>query len=112
MNSYSKKLSNLDNIAHGVSVITSKLGSLWENSNYEDRVKLQNLLFPEGILWDKIKENYRTMKINKVFEVISLLPNIYNDKKERNDNESASLSPQVEIAGFHRNPYSLPTASY
>ena len=40
------------------------------------------------------------MKINKVFEVISLLPNVYNDKKERNDNESASLSPQVEIAGF------------
>ena len=100
LNSYSKKLSNLDNIAHSVSVIASKLGSLWENSNYEDRVKLQNLLFPEGILWDKVKENYRTMKINKVFEVISLLPNIYNDKKERNDNESASLSPQVEIAGF------------
>ena len=70
-----------------------------ENSNYEDRVKLQNLLFPEGILWDKVKENYRTMKINKVFEVISLLPNIYNDKKERNDNESASLSPQVELTG-------------
>ena len=40
------------------------------------------------------------MKINKVFEVISLLPNIYNDRKERNDNESVSLSPQVEIAGF------------
>ena len=58
------------------------------------------MLFPEGILWDKIKENYRTMKINKVFEVISLLPNVYNDKKERNDNESASLSPQVEVAGF------------
>ena len=100
LNSYSKKLSNLDNIAHSVSVIASKLGSLWKNSNYEDRVKLQNLLFPEGILWDKVKENYRTMKINKVFEVISLLPNIYNDKKERNDNESASLSPQVEIAGI------------
>ncbi len=99
LNSYSKKMSNLDNIAHGVSVITSKLGSLWKNSNYEDRVKLQNLLFPEGILWDKIKENYRTMKINKVFEVISLLPNVYNDKKERNDNESASLSPQVELTG-------------
>ena len=47
------------------------------------------------------------MKINKVFEVISLLPNVYNDKKERNDNESASLSPQVEKVGLEPTTFCL-----
>ncbi len=39
---------------------------------------------------------FRTLKINRVFDVIHSLTDDYNDKKERSDNEIALLSHLVE----------------
>ena len=100
LNSYSKKLSNIDKIANSISTTSCKLVSLWNNGNYHDKVKLQKLVFPEGVLWDKVNESFRTLKINRVFDVIRSLTDNCNDKKERSDNEIAPLSHLVGMARF------------
>lgn len=96
LNSYSKKLSNIDKTANSISTTSCKLVSLWNNGNYHDKVKLQKSVFPEGVLWDKFNESFRTLKINRVFDVIRSLTDNYNDKKERSDNKTTPLSHLVE----------------
>jgi len=45
--------------------------------------KIQNLLFPSGILWDKEKGNYRTFDENKALVIIDRLSGNYKNKKKR-----------------------------
>ncbi len=49
--------------------IYSNLSSLWVSGGYDQKVQLQDLLFPGGILFDKQKENYRTEKVNSILEL-------------------------------------------
>ena len=98
-------MSNIDEIANSISTTSCKLVYLWNNGNYQDKVKLQKLVFPEGVLWDKVNESFRTLKINRVFDVIHSLTDNYNDKKERSDNEIAPLSHLVETLSGLSNKY-------
>ena len=67
------------------------LGGLWRNSEPELSQKIQNLLFPSGILWDKEKDNYRTFDENKALIIIDRLSGNYKNKKEENSLENSSL---------------------
>ena len=100
LNTYSKKLSNIDKIAEHAIVISSQLSSLWNNGDYKQKVDIQNLLFPEGVLWDKVNQNYRTIKLNSIFAIINSLPGKYEAGKEKDDNEIAPLSSLVGMARF------------
>ena len=51
-----KNLSNLDSEVDDILAICCKLDSLWRDASLETCQKLQNLLFPNGVLWDKEKE--------------------------------------------------------
>ncbi len=51
---------------------------------------------------DKVEESFRTLKINRVFDVIHSLTDNYNDKKERSDNEISPLSHLVEERRLER----------
>ena len=102
LSTYSKKLSNIDKIAEHAIVISSQLSSLWDNGDYKQKVDIQNLLFPEGVLWDKVNQNYRTIKLNSVFSIINSLPSKYEAGKEKDDNEIAPLSSLVEKRRLER----------
>ena len=52
--------------------------------------KLQNLLFPDGILWDKEKDDYRTFNENEVLAVIARVSSSYENKKEDFPEEKSS----------------------
>ena len=58
-----------------------KLDSLWKDSSLETSQKLQNLLFPDGILWDKEKDDYRTFNENEALAVIARASSSYKNKK-------------------------------
>ncbi len=47
-------------------VLVTELSRLWREGSLETCQKLQNLLFPNGVLWDKEKDNYRTFDGNEV----------------------------------------------
>lgn len=77
-----KDLSNFDSEVDEVLAICCKLDCLWKNASLETSQKLQNLLFPNGILWDKEKDDYRTFDENEALSVIVRISRSYKNKKE------------------------------
>ena len=63
---------NLSNLEAQIPVIIStacKLGILWNEGDLETKRKIQNLVYPDGISWDKVKRCYRTQNRNKFFDI-------------------------------------------
>ena len=79
-----RNLSNLNSTVDDVVAICCKLGCLWRNSELELSQKIQNLLFPSGILWDKENDNYRTIDENYALNIIRNISVGYKNKKEEN----------------------------
>ena len=77
-----RNLSNLTSDADEVVTTCCKLGSLWSDSELELCQKIQNLLFPSGILWDKENDNYRTLEENYALNIIHNISASYENKKE------------------------------
>ena len=84
LSKYDKDLSNLDKRINDVLVMCCHLGNLWKNADLQTAQKLQNLLFPQGILWDKEKDDYRTFYENEALAVIRRISETYKNKKEEN----------------------------
>jgi len=60
--------------------------------------KLQNLLFPSGIYFDKNTDDYRTETENEVFKTFRMFSNTCKIGKEKVTTEYLRLSPLVGIA--------------
>ena len=85
-------LSNLEKRIDEVFVMCCNLVDLWKNGTLETSQKLQNLLFPEGIFWDKEKCGYRTETENGALAVMRRITGIYKNKKEEKSVDISSLS--------------------
>ena len=85
-----ENLSNHDKSIQSIASTCCMLGSLWRNAETELSEKIQNLLFPSGILWDKEIGNYRTIDENKALSIISKLSDSYKNKKEEISFENSS----------------------
>ena len=88
-----KNLSNLDSEVDDILAMCCKLDSLWCYASLETCQKLQHLLFPNGILWDKEKDNYRTYDENEALSIIVRLSVNCQNKKEENSLENSSFVP-------------------
>ena len=77
-----RNLSNLTSTADEVVATCCKLGCLWSSSELELSQKIQNLLFPSGIFWDKKIGNYRTTDENYALNIIHNISISYENKKE------------------------------
>ena len=78
-------LSNLDSEVDDILAMCCKLDVLWRDASLETCQKLQNLLFPNGVLWDKDKDNYRTFDENEALSIIARLSVNYKNKKEEKE---------------------------
>ena len=87
---YNLNLSNLDDKINAVIVTCSKLGSLWEQGDVDTKKKIQELVFPNGILWDRVKRNYRTENRNEFFDLLDRFSVSYGHKKETPSYEDVS----------------------
>lgn len=83
-------LSNLAKQVDKVVAICCKLGDLWRNSDADLCQKIQNLLFPKGILWDKETDDYRTLEENKALALLHYISDKYKNKKEDEFSDSSS----------------------
>lgn len=63
---------------------------MWSSSELELSQKIQNLLFPSGILWDKEIGNYRTIDENYALNIIHNISISYENKKEGESENSPS----------------------
>ena len=77
-------------------LIFCKLASLWNGGDYGFRQKLQNLLFPHGVYFDKKTGNYRTMYVNIIAERIAAMSATYSDTHKKRDCDFTHQSLDVE----------------
>ena len=78
--------SNLEKIVEKGLQLAGSVSELWSLSDFDDKKKLQELVFPDGILYNKEIDRVRTSRTNSIFEAISLLA------KDFDKNKNASLS--------------------
>ena len=93
-----KNLSNLQKYIDEAIAMSCQLGTLWQNGDFSSRQKLQNLLFPNGIYFDKNTDNYRTETENEVFKTFRLFSVSCENGKEKATSEFLRLSPKVGSA--------------
>ncbi len=66
--------------AIGLSV---RLATEWLSSDIDRKEKLQKLMFPDGIVYDKKNGVFRTDRVNSVFELIASLTSDIDENKKR-----------------------------
>ena len=92
--------SNLEKAINKALKISSKLCELWSNGGLPQKRKIQDLVFPSGIGYDKSINRVQTRRVNSIFK---LIPSISDDLKKIKSGEKVDLnqfSAKVTSAGF------------
>ena len=97
-----RDLSNEKKYIADVIAMSCKLGTLWQEGDFRTRQKLQNLVYPDGILFDKHLGCYRTENENEVFCIFRSISTSYIVEKEKAAKENTPLSPYVGMRRLER----------
>ncbi len=97
-----RDLSNEKKYIADVIAMSCKLGTLWQDGDFRTRQKLQNLVYPDGILYDKHLGSYRTENENEVFRIFCSISTGYIVEKEKAASEKSHLSPWVGMRRLER----------
>ena len=73
--------SNLEIAVKKGITISKKASQLWVSSDYSDKQRLQYLIYPDGILYNKENNTVRTPRVNSLFTAISYLSYISAENK-------------------------------
>lgn len=93
------KVSNLEELVDKAITCASKLASLWDSSDYEERQKLQNLFFPAGLTYCRKTNTCRTPRINNIFRHIIELKGFSAETRNGDTTLSSNVPALVEPAG-------------
>lgn len=80
--------------------IAENISQTWVLADYDEKQKLQYLIFPEGILYNKEKDRVRTKRVNSLFAEISLLTRDVEEKKKGNSKKNCPTPYSVPRTGF------------
>ena len=72
------------------------IGDYWQRGDYVFRQKLQKIMFPEGVSFDKNTGDYRTFSANPVAELIACIVATYADGQTKSDCDFTHQSLDVE----------------
>jgi hypothetical protein len=76
-------LSNLEKSITKYCNLLMNIPSLWASKGYEEKIELQNILFPEGILYFRDFDDYRTTKINApILDILQLAEGLNGGKSK------------------------------
>ena len=100
MESYPAKISNLENYITNALTLSSKLSVVWSSSPVGIKEKLQKLIFPEGIYYNRQNEAFRTEKVNSIFAAIAVLSNNTPENKKGTNHSCDDLSLKAELKGL------------
>ena len=67
----SQDSSNLDNMLTNATKLSSNLLNLWQMCDYSSKVRLQKIIFPEGLRYNRENHALRTPKINPILSAIT-----------------------------------------
>ena len=80
--------------------ISSNLSGLWASSDLHQRKKIQKLVFPSGIGYDKQNDTVQTNKVNALFSEIPLLSKEIQNQKKGEPININQFSDRVTPEGF------------
>lgn len=80
--------------------LSLNLATEWTSSDIDRKEKLQKLVFPEGIVYDKENKVFRTEKVNSIFCVIGGLASVSGKNEKRQTGGNSCLSPSVRAEGL------------
>ena len=83
IDSLSFENSNLEKCVEKYAQLLTKLPILWASNSYKGKLELQELLFPEGIVYDREISNYRTPKINEAIFAMAQLAKLTTKNEKR-----------------------------
>ena len=76
--------SNIEKVVQNCLAISQNISQAWISADYEKKQRLQKMVFPEGIMYNKQNGVVRTSKVNLIFNEIPLLVSLCA-KKEKGD---------------------------
>lgn len=88
-------LSNLEKAIDLSLKYATNLPKVWELGDLEIKRKIQNIVFPEGLLFDFKNDTYRTLRVNTFFGRIPLFSDVLEDKKNGKSSNFESFSRSV-----------------
>ena len=92
--------SNLENAVNNCLGIAQNISSSWVSASFENKQRLQNLIFPEGILYNKKNNEVRTLSTNTLFEAIPIAAKVLEEKRNGNLSQDCQNSLSVPRTGF------------
>lgn len=99
--------SNLNNCIEVALTNALKLDRLWAESSYNEKQRLQNLVFPDGVFYNKENGQCRTPRVNFIFEIIACISKQLENKKAGHSNYEIELSGLVAGAGLEPTTFGL-----
>jgi len=85
--------------------MSSNLSELWASGDLPQKKKIQSLVFPSGIGYDKLKGRVQTKKVNSIFSSIPLitkdLMKIKSGESINFNQFSARVTSRVEKSNFY-----------
>jgi len=92
--------SNLEKVVQNCLLIAQNISHTWVSADYDSKQRMQKMVFPDGVLYNKQKGVVRTPKVNFIFNEIPLLAS-HLAEKEKSDSEKNRLkSSYVPETGF------------
>ena len=101
------KISNLDKKVSELIEFSRNLSKIWVSGEYETKLSLQKLLFPEGIVVDPNDRTYRTLNMNPTFRLIHSFTGGKDDCNKKRTSKNTSPSCVVAGAGLEPATFGL-----
>ena len=92
--------SNLEKIIDKGLSIAENISTVWTSSDFDDKQRLQSLVFPEGIIYNKQKDRVRTKRVNTLFAPIPQLVSFLNGNEKSHSVKNGFNSHLVARTGF------------
>lgn len=75
----------------------------WLSADYDDKQRLQYLIFPDGIMYNKEKRIVRTTRVNSLFVLMSSAARVSEEKKKSCSSKNSLHSHLVALNGMDSN---------
>ena len=97
---YQNELSNPKEFIDFSVEMCGNLSKMWASGGLSNKMKVQQVVFPEGIGYDRGNECYRTERVNSIIAQISQLARVSGENKKGNPSKLLKNSLQVPRAGI------------
>ena len=92
--------SNLKKCLNNAMKLSSNLNEIWRKGDLNQKQKIQNIVFPDGIGYDKQSDKVQTFRVNTIFSAISSISTKLKKIKKGKTINLDNFSSRVTPAGF------------